>query len=145
MKNWKLVLPLCLLGPLMGALMVMGVFPEGSDRFAWSAVIGLTAYLCARYEREHALLHGAVIGFWNGASATLVQALFLDTMAKNNPYVIEKFASKPAGFDLEYFVFMLVPFIGVTGGGMTGLLAMLAARVMSFREQAASPRKGNHP
>ena len=67
--NWALALPLALLGPLMGALMVLGVFPEGTDRFAWFAVVGLCAYLSARKEPGRALLHGAVIGFWNGASA----------------------------------------------------------------------------
>jgi hypothetical protein len=45
-------------------------------------------------------------------------------------------ANQPPGFDFEFFVFMLVPFIGVTGGAMTGFLAMLAAR--AFASRAAS-------
>jgi hypothetical protein len=129
--NWRLALPLGALGPLMGALVVLGVFPEGTDNFAWFGVVGLTAFLAARSERERALFHGAVIGFWNGASATLVQAFLFDTTVKNNPWIVEKFADQPPGFDLEFFYFMLVPFIGVAGGAMTGLLTMLVARVLS--------------
>jgi len=126
--NWKLILPLWLFGPAMGALVVLGAFPEGSDRFAWFVIVAATAFVCARREPERALPHAAVTGFFNGASATMIQALFLDTMVKNNPFVAEKFASQPSGFDLEFFVFMLVPFIGVAGGAMTGLLAMVIAR-----------------
>ena len=136
--NWRLTLPLCLFGPLMGALLVLGVFPAGSDRFAWFAVVALCAFLCSRRERDRALLHGAVIGFWNGASATLAQALFFGTTVRNNPYIVERFASQPAGFDLEFFMFMLVPFIGVAGGAMTGLLAMLLARASSRRGGAGA-------
>ncbi len=131
--NWKLVTPLCLFGPLLGGLAVAGVVPEGADRFVWFAVVVLCATLCARFEPARALLHGAVTGFVNGASSTLVQAFFVDTLVRNNPYIAERFADQPAGFDLEFFVFMLVPFIGVAGGAVTGLVAMLAARVFAAR------------
>jgi hypothetical protein len=136
--NWKLLLPLCLFGPMMGALMVMGVFPEGSDRFAWYVVVLLCAFLSARHARERVLLHGAVIGFWNGASATLVQALFFETTVRNNPYILEKFSNQPPGFDLEFFMFRLVPFVGVAGGAMTGLLAMIIERVLRRRDKPAA-------
>lgn len=128
--KWRLVLPLGLLGPLMGTLVVLGAFPQGSDRWAWFAVVGVCALASARFARQRALLHGAVIGFWNGASATLLQALFFDANVRNNPWLPEKFANQPPGFDLEFFIFMLVPFIGVAGGAMTGLVAMFAARVL---------------
>jgi hypothetical protein len=136
--NWKLILPLWLFGPAMGTLVVLGVFPEGTDRYAWFVIVAATAFVCARREPERALLHAAVTGFFNGASATMIQALFLDSMVKNNPFVLEKFAGQPDGFDLEFFVFMLVPFVGVAGGAMTGLLAMVIARL-----RRGSPG-GNH-
>lgn len=128
--NWRLALALGLLGPLMGLLLVLGIFPEGGDRFAWFAVVVVCAVASAKYARQSALLHGAVIGFWNGVSATLAQALFFETTVANNPWLPAKFADQPPGFDLEFFMFMLVPFIGVAGGAMTGLLAMLAARAL---------------
>jgi len=50
--------------------------------------------------------------------------------------MVEAMADQPAGFDFEFFVFMLVPFIGVAGGAMTGLLAMLIARALAGRRGA---------
>jgi hypothetical protein len=93
--NWKLILPLWLFGPAMGTLVVLGVFPEGTDRYAWFVIVAATAFVCAHREPERALLHAAVTGFFNGASATMIQALFLDSMVKNNPFVLEKFAGQP--------------------------------------------------
>ncbi len=137
--NWKLVLLLSLFGPLVGALTVLGVFPRGVDRFVWMAVVGVCAWTIAKKERGRALPHGAVVGFVNGASSTLIQALWVDTLAANNPWMVEAMADQPAGFDFEFFVFMLVPFIGVAGGAMTGMLAMLAARALTARD-GARPR-----
>jgi hypothetical protein len=132
--NWRLALPLALLGPLMGTLVVLGLLPPMAQRFAWFVVVGLCAVLSATREPDRALLHGAVIGLWNGATATLLQALCFELTVKNNPNLIEKFANQPAGFDLEFFMYMLVPFIGVSGGAMTGLLAMLVARARARRD-----------
>lgn len=131
--NWKLLAPLALLGPLMGALVVLGVFPEGADRFGWFAVVGVCALRCGRGVPERAALHGGVVGFWNGATATLLQALFFATTVRNNPYFAGKFANQPEGFDLRFFMFQLVPFIGVAGGALTALLSLLAARVFRAR------------
>jgi hypothetical protein len=132
--NWKLLLPPAVLGPLMGLLTVVGAFPKGTDRFAWFMVVLVSAFLVARRERRRALLHGAALGFWNGASSTLLQALMMDRWVANNPWVVDIFAEQPPGFDLEFFLFMLVPFIGVAGGAMTGLLSMALARVLGGRE-----------
>jgi hypothetical protein len=60
-------------------------------------------------------------------------------LAANNPWMVEAMAGQPAGFDFEFFVFMLVPFIGVAGGAMTGLLAMLTARALPARDGSRAP------
>ncbi len=104
----------------------------------WFAVVIGTALLVARRVPARALLHGALAGFWNGATSTLVQALFLETLVANNPWFPDAFAKQPPGFDLDYFVFMTVPFIGVAGGAMTGLLSMLAVRIFAARAAARS-------
>lgn len=132
--KWRLVLPACLPGLPLGALAVLGAFPGGSDRFVWFGIVALNAWLAARFAPRQALLHGAVIGFVNGASATMVQAVFVDAMLRNNPAMAARFAAQPPGFDPRYFVYMLVPFIGVAGGGLTGFLAMAIARVRARRE-----------
>jgi hypothetical protein len=132
--NWKLVLPLCGFGPVVGALTVLGVFPRGVDRFVWFVVVAVCALAVAKREPARALKHGAVVGFINGAASTLIQALWVDALTANNPWMVEAMADQPSGFDFEFFVFMLVPFIGIAGGAMTGLLAMLAARVRASRD-----------
>jgi hypothetical protein len=135
--NWRLIAPLGLFGPCIGTLTVLGVIPRGVDRFLWFGVVVVCAWIVARREPGRAPGHGALLGFWNGASSTLVQALFVRQLAANNPWITEAFANQPRGFDLEFFVFMLVPFIGVAGGGVTGFLAMLFARWRSSRRGAA--------
>jgi hypothetical protein len=136
--NWRLLLWLAPIGPIMGTLTVLGVFPQGADRYFWFAIVTGTALLVARREPARALLHGAAAGLWNGAASTLVQALFLERLVANNPWFENAFAKQPPGFDLDYFVFMTVPFIGVAGGAMTGLLSMLAARVLAARRSTRS-------
>jgi hypothetical protein len=111
----------------------MGEFPPGVERFAWLAVVLTCAFVVAKREPARALKHGALIGLWNGVTSTLVQALFVERLVANNPWIAEEFAHAPRGFDLEFFVFMLVPFIGVAGAGMTGLVSMLLARVFTAR------------
>lgn len=134
--NWKLVASLSLFGPVVGALTVLGVFPKGVDRFVWAVVVVVCAVTVAKKEPKRALQHGAIIGFVNGAASTLLQAFFVDALAANNPWMVEALADQPAGFDFEFFVFMLVPFIGVAGGAMTGFLAMLTARALAARDGA---------
>lgn len=131
--NWRLLAPLSVLGPLMGTLMVMGAFPRGTDKFAWLMVVLATAFVIARREPRRALKHAALIGLWNGASSTLVQALFVGPLLAHNPWIADAFASQPQGFDIEFFVFMLVPFIGATGGALTGLLAILFVRLLNSK------------
>ena len=131
--NWRLLAPLAVLGPLMGVLVVAGAFPRGVERLPWLLVVLACAFICARREPQRALKHAAVIGFWNGATSTLVQALMVDRLLANNPWIAESFAKQPEGFDMDFFMFMLVPFIGVAGGAVTGLMAILFVRVMKSR------------
>lgn len=135
--NWRLILSLSWFGPVIGALTVLGLIPRGLDRFVWAGVVAACAFLAAKKEPQRALQHGAVIGFINGASSTMVQALFVDTLTANNPWMVEAMAKQPPGFDFEFFVYMLVPFIGVAGAGITGLVAMWIARARASRVGAA--------
>ncbi|HET6348231.1 MAG TPA: hypothetical protein VFH88_04030 [Candidatus Krumholzibacteria bacterium] len=128
--NWRVLAPLAVLGPLMGTLTVMGAFPEGVDRFAWFTVVLASAFVVVRREPARAVAHAAVIGLWNGATSTLVQALFVHRLLANNPWIAARFAKQPQGFDAQFFVFMLVPFIGVAGAGLTALVAMLFGRAL---------------
>jgi hypothetical protein len=124
---------MAVLGPVMGALTVLGVFPRDVDRYLWLAVVAACAYAVARREPRRAFKHAALIGLWNGAASTLVQALFVEQLLAHNPWMTETFARQPAGFDTQFFVFMLVPFIGVAGGAATALLAILFVRMLDSK------------
>ena len=142
--NWKLLAPLAILGPMMGVLTVTGSFPAGTDRFAWGAVVLASAFVVTRRDPVHAMKHGFAIGFWNGATSTLVQAFFVKQLVANNPAIAARYLHAPQGFDMQFFVFMLVPFIGVTGGGLTALVARLFRRALSSartdsKEKETSP------
>jgi hypothetical protein len=134
--NWKMLLPLAILGPLMGLLVVMGQFPPGVDRFAWAGIVLTSAFFVAKREPRTPVKHGFAIGFWNGASSTLIQACSVKLMLANNPWMVARFAHAPHGFDMQFFVFMLVPFIGVAGGGLTALVALF------FRRALRQPQSG---
>lgn len=129
--NWKLVASLAWIGPLMGALIVMGALPQGADRYVWSLIVLASAFIIARREPAHPVKYGFLIGLWNGATSTLVQAFLVKQLVANNPWITARFANAPKGFDMEFFVFMLVPFIGVTGGGITALVSLLFRRALS--------------
>jgi len=128
--NRRLIALVSIIGPVMGTLVVLGVFPEGADRFAWMGVNLACAFAIARARVNNAFWHGVVAGFIIGASATLVQGLFFNTYIANNPWVPERFTNQPAGFSLRIFVMMLVPFIGLAGGLLTGFLSWLVDRAM---------------
>jgi hypothetical protein len=130
--NWRLTLYLSLFGPAIGALMVLGALPQGWERFAWLVATAVCAVVIAR-RTEAPVKHGAVVGFLSGASSTLVQAVFSATLVSNNPWMVERFAGMPEGFSLRYFIFMLVPFIGVASALALALVSMLAARAMGRR------------
>jgi hypothetical protein len=134
----RLVLGLSAFGPAMGTLVVLGTFPEGTDRFAWMVVNIICAVAIARTGVANAFWTGAVTGFFVGASSTLVQGLFADALASNNPWMLERFSDQPEGFDFQLFVLQLVPFIGIAGGFMTGFLSFLARRAMRYQEKQAN-------
>ncbi|MDH3196998.1 MAG: hypothetical protein OEO21_02030 [Candidatus Krumholzibacteria bacterium] len=130
--DWRLVLYLSLFGPAIGGLMVLGVFPEGGERLAWLVATAACAVVIAR-RTEAPVRHGAVVGFLSGATSTLVQAVFSATLLSNNPWMVERFADMPEGFDLQFFIFMLVPFIGVASALALALVSMLAAKAVRRR------------
>ena len=115
----------------MGAMMVAGLIGEGIDRYVWFAFTIISAVWVARRKAPLPFAHGAAIGFIAGASATFVQGIYADRLAANNPWIVEQFSTMPEGFDLQFFVLRLVPFIGVGSALLSGLLTLLAHKLMN--------------
>lgn len=134
--NRALILKLAALGPVMGALVVAGTFPENVDRVAWLVVDGFCAVAIARAHVSNAFWHGVVTGFLLGASATLVQGLFIDSYLANNPWVLERFADQAEGFSIQGFVLQLAPFIGLASALMLGFLSFLLDRAFAKKDKA---------
>jgi len=126
--NWRLFALLAPIGPVMGLLTVAGLIPQGIDRYIWAVVMTGSAWLVGTRASAKPLLNGAATGFWNGATSTAIQAVCRETLLANNPWIREHFAERnPA--DLAYHLFLLIPFIAIVGGGLTGLLSMLVVHV----------------
>lgn len=115
----------------MGTMIVAGLIGEGVDRYVWFVFTIVCAIWVARRARSQPFAHGAIIGFIAGASSTFVQGIYAERLAANNPWIVEKFSSMPEGFDLQFFVLRLVPFIGVGSALLTGLLTLLAHKVLT--------------
>jgi len=127
--NWKLIILLSVFGPIMGTTIVLGVLPRAIHGYVWLVFTVGCAFLIVRRCADNHFAHGAVVGFLAGASSTLVQGLFVGTFTRNNPWVLEELANKPEGYNLQYFVMMLVPFIGVAGALLGGMMTFVASRV----------------
>lgn len=130
---WKLAA----FGPIMGVLIVAGAFPAGVEKFAWLAVDVFCAVAIGRAAVGNPFWQGAVTGFVVGASATLVQGLFIDSYLANNPTVAARFADRPPDFNVQYFVLELVPFIGIAGALVLGFLSFVSDRFLGRKETPA--------
>ena len=127
--NWRMILYLSMFGPFMGVLIVMGAIPRGLEGLPW-LVIGLfCAFWIALRQPYKQFPHGALVGFISGVASTLIQGVFSNTYVENNPWVVEEFADMPAGFDIQFFTLLLVPFIGVASALVMGLMTYLAVKV----------------
>jgi ethanolamine transporter EutH len=127
--NWKLILLLSSFGPIMGTTIVLGVLPRVTHGYVWLVFTIASAFLVAKRCEDNYFATGAVIGFLAGATSMLIRGLFVETFSSNNPWVMEELADKPEGYNLRYFVLNLVPFTGLAGALLGGMMAFVASRV----------------
>jgi hypothetical protein len=134
----KLVALLSLPGPAMGVLTVFGIIPEGVDLYFWLAISVACAVVIARRVESRAFGHGALVGFVLGVTSKLIQGIWSDTYVVHNPGLLEKFSDVPQGPEFQYFILMLVPFVGIGSALIVGLLSHLAFKAMG-RDRTAQP------
>lgn len=127
---WRFMVWMALPGAIIGALVVLGLFGPGKERFVWLPYTAICAIVIARRQDESVVLVGAVTGFLSGAFSTFLQGIFVDTMLANNAWMAERFAAQPEGFSVRYFVLMLVPFIGLASAAVLAISTWLVGRAL---------------
>jgi len=110
--------------------MVAGWLAEGIDRYIWLAFTVVCSIWLARRTTCLHFAHGALVGFIVGCSSTFIQGVFATPLAANNPYIVEKFSEMPEGFDLQFFILRLVPFVGAGSALLTGLFTLIARKLI---------------
>lgn len=128
--DWKLILLLSLPGPAIGVLTLFGVIPFGADRWFWLAVSIVAAVVIAWRIEHGAFGHGAVVGFLLGATSKLIQGIWSDAYIANNSDLVAKFSGESDKSEFQFFVLMLVPFVGIANALIVGLMSYLAHRAM---------------
>jgi hypothetical protein len=130
--NWKLVFTLSAIGLIMGTAAVLGV-TGWIEAVLWLLVGIACAWIIARNVSEKHFSHGFVVGFINSAIAHIIQILFFDTLAENNPDVAARLASSEAGLGElgpRTFVLVIMPFISITSGLLLGFFTWIAGKVV---------------
>jgi len=128
--DWNLIAVLSLPGPVMGLLTLYGVIPFGVDRWFWLAISVVAAIAIASRVQRNAFGHGALVGFLLGASSKIIQAIWADQYAANNPVLLEKLTGATDGAAFQYRMLMLVPFVGLTNAALVGLMSYFAHKAM---------------
>jgi hypothetical protein len=130
--DWKLISVLSLPGPVMGLLTLYGVIADGTDRWFWLVISIACALVIARRVDGNAFGHGAFVGLFLGVSSKLIQGLFSGVYAAHNPDVVEKLADSgvPGGMEFQYYVLMLVPFVGIANALLVGLMSHFAYKAL---------------
>ena len=128
--DWNLIAVLSLPGPVMGFLTLNGVIPFGIDRWFWLAISVVAAIAIAGRVQSNAFGHGALVGFLLGASSKLIQAIWADLYAVNNPVLLDKLTGATDGAAFQYRMLMLVPFVGLINAALVGLMSYFAHKAM---------------
>ncbi|HRI86540.1 MAG TPA: hypothetical protein PK536_13940 [Ignavibacteria bacterium] len=121
--NWKLILQLSLFGLLMGILSVFGLIPNGFELIPWIIIAVLSALAISKKTDKLIFTHAVIAGLFMGILTSVIQAVFFDTLLKNNPDTLDGFKEIPTAMEPQYVLLFTGPFIGIIFGLVIGLLA----------------------
>ncbi|MBK9332962.1 MAG: hypothetical protein IPM96_11300 [Ignavibacteria bacterium] len=127
--NWKLILQLSLFGLLMGILSVFGLIPGGFELIPWIIIAVISALAISRNTNKLMFTHAVMAGLFMGIITSVVQAIFFDTLLKNNPDSLDGFKEIPTAMEPQYVLLFTGPFIGIIFGLFIGLLAVIFKKV----------------
>ncbi|MEP2773976.1 MAG: hypothetical protein ABJH05_17610 [Fulvivirga sp.] len=116
--NWKFILTMLPVGPLMGGLMVLGVGVPAIP-ILWVIASIATAWMLYRKEDKKWLLTVLVLAVLWGITHNVVEAIFFETYVANNPEISQQLTN-PDFIPKRYFVLLT----GTHTGFGAGILAM---------------------
>lgn len=125
MMNWYLMSLLGFFGIVMGLLSLQGL-TQKIELYLWIILGFFAALVVARNVPSGWFWHVFLVGISWGILNAMLQCIFFDIYAANNPAVVEGFGGNPAPIPPRYFFLILGPFIGAaTGLAMCGLTFVL--------------------
>ncbi len=123
--NWKLILTMLPIGPLMGILMVLGVGVPIIP-ILWVIASIATAWILYRKEEKKWLLTVLTLAVLWGITHNVVEAIFFEAYVANNPEINQ--LSNPDFIPKRYFVLLT----GAHTGFGAGILAMALTWVLKI-------------
>lgn len=122
--NWKFILTMLPVGPLMGGLMVLGVGVPAIP-ILWVIASIATAWMLFRKEEKKWLITVLTLAVVWGITHNLVEAIFFEAYITNNPEIGQQLTN-PDFIPKRYFVLLT----GAHTGFGAGILAMALTWVL---------------
>lgn len=128
--NWKAILLLSLFGLAMG---VSTVFFIGSnlEPWCWLAIFVFCAYVIARQTSTRRFLHGVLLGLANSVWITVAHIVFFQQYLSGHQQEVEMMKSMPLPKSPRLVMTLTGPVVGLVSGAVIGILALLAAKLIS--------------
>ena len=128
--NWKLILQLSLFGLAMGLATVF-LIPSGIEPVFWLVIFLVCAYLIARRTSARRFEHGVFLGITNSVWITASHMIFFHQYLARHPQEAGMMQSFPAADSGRLLLAMVGSAVGFISGGVIGILAVIAAKVLS--------------
>jgi len=125
--NWKLVFQLSLLGLIM-AIGTVFVIPPNIEPLLWLVAFLASAYLIAVRAPGRYFLHGLCVGLANCVWVTGFHVLFFSRYVAGHPREAAMMSSMQHP---RWMMLAVGPVVGVISGCVIGILAIIAAKLMT--------------
>ena len=135
--NWKLIIQLSFFGLAMGIATVF-VIPSNVEPLFWLVVLGITAYVIAVRCSTKRFQHGLLVGIANSVWVTGSHVLLFSYYVANHPREAAMMRSMPLPESPRLMMVLVGACIGVVSGVVTGLLALLAGKLIRPRSPSSA-------
>src|SRR5690349_19893235 len=130
--KWGLVLELAVPGLAIGIAVVLGM-QENAMWIAWAVLRLLGALWIARSARRRHFANGFWGGCLGGAAAVLSGAVLFGTYTAHHPEYLERAKESAASVDPRLLLVPIGVAVGLVHGILQGVLAWMAARIVTSR------------